>query len=529
MSNRGALAATGVVLALLVLATPASATTFCVPGFFDACPNNGSNLVRSDLSAAMSDEGSDGEADKVVINAGTFTAPESIVATGTDPLEVTGAGREKTFLTSSSTGNIFLLRTDDRPGTKMSDLTLVVPASFPDAGGNGSAAQIEDAVLTRVDVEIRNSESDGFASLIGKNVIVDSHVYAAEGSKVDWAFRTNYAGIPGKTTIVGAVVDQPTYGFVASKEKTLLDVRLSQVNGPTAAAVWAGAGGRVNLENSLVTTYGARAVTVNPEPAKPDLSVVNISSSTLVNIGSAPYPAIAITVPSSSSAGDGQVNMSGSIIHGYEETWNMSVPVGPGFPAASLNVGHSNFPPVASEGSGGTANTGSVTNINQDPLFVSPQDPRLLPDSPSIDSGNPASTLTVDLAGDPRPRDGDGNDSSLPDQGAYEFQPTCETVPALCPDTTPPKISKVTFRFRRGKGGAIRLKLSEEAKLKVTLSPKPRKKRKVVKLSRNAAAGHQKLKLGKKKLKPGRYRMVIIATDQSGNKSKKTRSVRAKG
>ena len=77
-----------------------------------------------------------------------------------------------------------MLRINNRKGTKMSDLTIVVPASFPDEFGNGSAAQIGDSELTRVDVEVRNSDSSAFASMVGSNLIRDSHVYAAEGSKV---------------------------------------------------------------------------------------------------------------------------------------------------------------------------------------------------------------------------------------------------------------------------------------------------------------------------------------------------------
>ena len=73
------------------------------------------------------------------------------------------------------------------------------------------------------------------------------------------------------------------------------------------------------------------------------------------------------------------------------------------------------------------------------------------------------------------------------------------------------------------------MKVSEDSKLKVTLSPKPRKKRKVVKLGRKVAAGYLTLKLGKKRLKPGRYRMVIVATDEAGNRTKKARFVKARG
>ena len=54
----------------LAFATPASATTFCVPDFHAACPDNGSNVAEADLEVAMQSNGSDGIADTIRIAAG---------------------------------------------------------------------------------------------------------------------------------------------------------------------------------------------------------------------------------------------------------------------------------------------------------------------------------------------------------------------------------------------------------------------------------------------------------------------------
>ena len=70
--------------ALLVFAAPASATTFCVPAFFAGCPDNGTNLADPDLSHAMSTNGSDGTADKVMIDS---SGRISIVPVGGDPAQ----------------------------------------------------------------------------------------------------------------------------------------------------------------------------------------------------------------------------------------------------------------------------------------------------------------------------------------------------------------------------------------------------------------------------------------------------------
>lgn len=516
---------------LFALASPASATTFCVPAFSASCPDNGTNQVRTKLTDAMTNLGSDGVADKVIVAAGTLTETGSIEASGSDPLEVTGAGRDNTFLTSSSNANIFLLNTNSRPGIKISDLTLVVPASFPDAGGNGAAGQIEDAELNRVNVEVRNSQSDVFPSLLGDNVIRNMRIYAVEGSKVDWAFQAQNLN-SGITEIVNTTIEEPTYGFIAENSTNTIDVSSSRVIGPTGAGVWASSGGRVFLENTLIETEGASAITASSSSGKPS-TVVGAISSTFVNHGEGSDPAIDVSVPASGSAGNVLTNISSSIIRGFDETWDLSVPIGPGFPTATLNIGHSNFSPVAAPGSGGTANVSSPTNINLDPKFAGENDYRLLPDSPSIDTGNPALTLTTDLIGEPRPRDGNLDGSSIPDQGAYEFQPTCANLPVLCVDEKAPKISKVRFFSKPKSSSTVTCRVSEAAKVSFRFKPLARKsskgkKPRFVKIVRQAKAGKVRVKVSKRKLRPGRYRLTIVATDKAGNTSKATRKVRVR-
>jgi len=90
-------------------------------------------------------------------------------------------------------------------------------------------------------------------------------------------------------------------------------------------------------------------------------------------------------------------------------------------------------------------------------------------------------------------------------------------------DTTAPVILSASVKpktFRRRHGTTFRYRLSEDARVVLTIKPR---KGKAKRLSKASKAGPNKRKLVTRKLKPGRYRATLVATDAAKNRSKPKR------
>jgi hypothetical protein len=94
-------------------------------------------------------------------------------------------------------------------------------------------------------------------------------------------------------------------------------------------------------------------------------------------------------------------------------------------------------------------------------------------------------------------------------------------------DTTAPVILSASVKpktFKRRRGTTFRYKLSEAAKVAFTIQRKKGKRYvKARKFSKASKAGANKRKLVTRKLKPGRYRATLVATDAAKNRSKPKR------
>lgn len=521
-----------------IAAAPASATTFCVPGYFAGCPNNGTNVAEPVLKTAMQSNASDGAPDRIYIDDFTVTDPGTLEPAGTDDLDIIGSGTGKTRLTSAGSGNQYVVNlyySGNSRVTNMQDLTIVIPASFPD--GLGSALQAKNGTFDRVDIESRNPGADGAASMLGHTIWRNSHLYGTAGGDLTFAMQPGDAG-PGKFEIINTVIDDASWGIFSGVPDVPVVLKDSRINPAIAYGVRVSDGGLFSMENSVIVTGGNEAISVETgnSPGETDIDVA-VRTSTIVEGADADGTdrAFKIEIGDQIGSQSADVTVTDSIVRGFENTWQTIIPAGPGRGDASLSFKHSNLQPVGLPAGSTVVDFDDPSNIDEDPKFAGPLDFHLLKGSPSIDAGNPeAAGILTDIEGTVRPQDGNGDGSAIRDQGAYEAAklPTCKNTPALCPVTPPPpgddlapRVSKIKFKApAKKKAGFLRFTLSEAASVKATFKPTPagkgKNRRRVVNLTKTGDAGINTMKIKKGKLKPGRYRLTIVATDAAGNESK---------
>jgi uncharacterized delta-60 repeat protein len=153
---------------------------------------------------------------------------------------------------------------------------------------------------------------------------------------------------------------------------------------------------------------------------------------------------------------------------------------------------------------------------------------------PSTTSNRDVAIASLLLA-NPTPADGGSPDAPAPaPSGGTAPAPAPSTQPAA--DRTAPVLSRLrlapkTFRARRGT--KVTFRLSEKARVRLTAQrSRPRSApagfARFARTTRTGATGANKLTLrrtiGARRLRPGRYRLTLHATDPSGNKSTRARA-----
>jgi hypothetical protein len=345
--------------------------------------------------------------------------------------------------------------------------------------------------------------------------------------------------------------------------------------------------GSFNGGSSNALTVLNSLVVANPTANLAAVAVVEIGGdatftargSTFVARGPDPETGIRLTcLCSSANAVTG--NLTNSVVRVLDTD---SAPTGPDVKvatsagAASFAASHSSYDTVTTTPGSGTATAtpaGSGTNLIGDPLFVDPStgDYTLQAGSQLIERGDPAVVVAgeLDAGGAPRAQDSDCDGLAIPDIGAFERAGTAGPCPPPGPgvgganggvDRAAPvldrfRLTNPIFRTaaraaaRRPRGTRFRYRLSEDANVRIAIArrapgrrvgrrcrPPSRRlsgRRRCVRYVRvgvlraSGKAGGNKLsfsgRIGRRVLRPGRYRARAKATDVAGNVSAERRA-----
>jgi hypothetical protein len=270
------------------------------------------------------------------------------------------------------------------------------------------------------------------------------------------------------------------------------------------------------------TNVKADGLTIYASPKLPDTVGVAVST--------APDPARSV-----------HLVLTNSIVRGFTP---LSAVAGVGG-KATISASYSDYDPDASVATGGTITGSNLSNVGLIGFDTRDQhEHELLPGSPLIDAGDPASPQGEDVDGNSRVADGNGDGVARRDLGAVELQPPPAGDPSGGPsgapaaDTVAPLISR--FRATRSvfavarattpraarvaRGTRLEYSLSENARVVVKIRRKlSARYRTVGKLRRTGLKGSNRVRftgrIGRRALRAGRYRAVITATDAAGNRS----------
>ncbi|MET0511622.1 MAG: hypothetical protein ABW135_08080 [Thermoleophilaceae bacterium] len=507
----------------LSIPTMANATDYCVQ---TSC--GGTNL--NDLQAALDEAKKSTDADRIFLGAGDYMAPSNFGFRydSTGPVEIIGTGQNNTVLTAPL-GATAVLNLNGGVGSSVHDLAIAIPKY-----SNGDGLYTRNAARRiYVGEAVEQSHGRDGVKLFSNGMLEDSEVRLAR--------ETNATAVelgPGGGTVRRSVVSAGTGvmsrygdGTIESSLVTGLDFGVRALANVTTVrssrihlASTNGTGIRADTQ-SASTTVNADGVTVTAADV-PD--VVGVSATT----------ALAPTQ-------NARVKLTNSILRvGGKALSAESTDKGEATVAAS----YSDYDPGFNKSIGAAASISeaNVSNLG-DTGFVAPEynNYRLLPTSELVDAGDPAAAQGVDLDGDPLVADGNGDGIARRDIGAFELQPAKsggQPGGTGAADTVAPVIrgfsaTRTVFTVARAStplaarasdGTRLRYTLSERARVTVAIQRAVKRGghvhfRTVGSLRRAGAQGANTIRfsgrIGKRALRPGRYRALIRATDAAGNRS----------
>jgi hypothetical protein len=448
-------------LVLAVLPGAASAATFQVSSASDAA-------LRDAVARANASPG----ADTVQVRAGNYRLTGGELAI-TDTLTLAGAGARTTTIDASGTpgeARAIHIAPSSAVGVTVSGVTIT-GGHLQGGDGGGIFLDSTSSALSLVDVAINKNEA-----FSGAGMRADGAVQV-----VGSAFRDNHALGADKGDGPGMAFRGAGRGFIASST-------FSGNHGPDR-------GGAIDFSPDVTGTLALVNDTVSDNHADQSGGGIAVGGAGTVSLKNT------IVFKNTVSAGGSGANCVGRVI------------------SAGHNI----------EGAGDTCGLGASGDLrNTDPRLGRTGDHGggtdtrdLLSGSPAIDAGTNDGCPAVDQRGAKRPQ------GARCDIGAFEVGKLGAGGNAA------PRLSRVraTKRMRRGRG-VFTYTVSEKARVTITLQRRVKKGRKfrykrAGRLAQRAKKGrnHKRLKgkIGKRRLRAGRYRATLVAKDSSGAVSKPVR------
>jgi hypothetical protein len=533
--------------ALLAGALPAvaGATDYCVN------TNCGGQSVQSFEDAIDLVDNAD-DADRIFLGAGTYTATNGFYYFGPNStVEIIGQGAGQTVLTRPGPNDDAVLRLIAGPGSSVHDLTIRLPQSM-EAGFGGLVTKNAARRIEVIDEDPTQVIDRYGVALYDGGTLEDSTVTLGNTATTAAVLYTPDVAV--RRSALSARIGAKSWGGTIER---------SRLTGSDSGVL---AEGNVTaIASSLIrlTETGGDAISATTRSGVH--TTVNADGVTIIGPGLAPSAGATVAAePAPAESAD--LNLTNSIIRGVS-TPLLAAGSGPG--QAQISASYSDYDPSNNIRMGATAkiNEANLSNVGDAGFADAPGgDYRLLPGSPLIDTGDPGSAQGLDLDGNPLIADGNGDGGARRDLGAFELQPaapggsqppagdTTGGADTQAPLVTGFKAAPSLFAVARAdtpraarvpRGTRFRYTLSEDARVTTTIQralpgrrargrcvrPRPSLRRaspcaryrEIGRLRRGGTKGANRIRftgrIASRALRFGRYRALIRATDQAGNRS----------
>jgi hypothetical protein len=537
--RRFALLAVTFAVAALALPALASAKDYCF-GDIPGCTSNGYDESKLDLALAEAE--SNGTADRFFLAPpAQFNKPAGYQSS--EPVEIIGAGRDKTVLSSDVAGAVLTLG-----GNKNSSVRglTIKPVGSATVGLRLAGSDAHDVAV----------DAASAPALLAGVIASDGAGFSAGSIDIGSAAMPAFVVLDGSAAVSGSRLVAPK-GYGVSSLGSDATVRRSTLDAKFGASA---SSGHLAVSDSLIDLRGkgsnatGRAVGVTAFPeSSPGTAEADLDRVTIVGSTPGTIDAIGVSAGANGVAQSATIHMRDSVISG------IGLPLArQGLNGATVNVStdRSLYPQPVFPLNDGTGSLIEEHRLSGNPGFVDEAggDFHLAIGSPLIDAGGPGPlpSGTADLDGNPRPSDGNGDGIAVTDVGAFEFRGgaagpaagsgTGATPPSGAP--APPVLSGLKVSPRRlaigtplprllpatnkRRARTIGFSLTRAARVefrftRLTADGKTKRIRTRVRIRARRGANRVRFaaRLSRRvRLRAGAYRVTAIAVDSAGSRSK---------